>query len=97
MQQGDQVGSQTSEVPDPYWQMALDAKASGHPTARISVTAVHGIEYGEKKCSVTVSIECPQSKPHMDNAALLAFRAAVEYTNDGMSHVAPGVPPLSTP
>jgi hypothetical protein len=33
----------------------------------------------------------------MDKAAELAFRAAVEYTNDGMSILAPALPPIQLP
>jgi hypothetical protein len=89
--------SESGSMEDPYWQLAAAAKATGYPTARISSTVVHGIEYGEIKCSFTVSIECVQSKETMDGAALLAFRAAVEYTNSGMSYLAPELPQLATP
>lgn len=89
--------SNSGTVDDPYWQAASVAKAAGCPTARIAMSVTHGIEYGEIKCSATVSIECAQSKEHMDNAALLAFKAAVEYANDGMSYLAPNLPPLQSP
>ena len=97
MEKGEEVSTQNGVADDPFWRAAVEARASGQPTARVSMMAVHGIEYGEIKCSATVSIECVQSKPHIDSAALLAFKAAVEYTNAGMGFIAPGLPPLPSP
>lgn len=91
------MSTQEGVAPDPYWQAALDAKATEHSIARVSVTTGRALEYGEIKCTVTVSIDCPQAKNYMDKAAELAFKAAVEYTNDGMSILVPNLPPLQVP
>lgn len=94
---GDEVSTQGGVSDDPFWRAAMEAKSSGMPTARVSFTATHGIEYGEIKGSCTVSIECVQAKQHLDNAALLACRAATEYTNAALGYYVPQLPPLKSP
>jgi len=97
IKQGDTVTSQSGQTEDPYWKAAMDAKASGISVARVSSTVTNGSDFGQRKCSTTVSIECPQSKQYMDLAAMLAFKAAVEYTNDGMTYVDPNIAPFQSP
>lgn len=66
--------------------------AQGETKARISYSVKAG-GYGE--IFVNVSIECPQSEPHINLAAELVFRKAVELANDGASHLGiPGVTPV---
>jgi len=94
------IGSQVSEgmetfpeaiYLDDYYTKVQECRAQGLPVARLSSMISRGIEYGEVRCSFTVSIECPQTKDYMDQAAELLFQKALEYTNDGMSVLAPGV------
>lgn len=49
-------------------------------------------EYSRVKCSVTVSLKCPQAEALINKAGELAFRKALELVNDGMSHLAPELP-----
>lgn len=81
------VSSDSAIVPDPFWELGNQARMSNSPTARITINVGCGEEYGRVKCSTTVSLECPQTKAHMDQAAALAFETALGYTNDGMSHL----------
>ena len=97
VEKGEEVHTQGGTADDPYWRAAMDAKNADAPVARISFTATHGIEYGEIKGSCTVSIDCVQSKQHMDNAALLACRAATEYVNAALGYYVPQLPPLKSP
>ena len=71
---------------DPFQRMA------GTEGARVSSTVGRSLEYGEIKCSATVSLDCPQSEAYIDLAGEVAFRKALELANDGMCELAPGVP-----
>lgn len=82
--------------PDPFAGLAIGAQEADE-SARVSVTVQRTLPYGEVKCSFTLSISCAQKKSHMDYAARELFALAVQYTNDGMSWVAPGTPPLQVP
>lgn len=66
-------------------------------TAQVSATAQRSVEYGEVKCSVTVTLTCPQEASWVDYAAKTAFKAALGYCNDGFSWLAPGVPRIEEP
>lgn len=77
---------------DKFYNAVQLCRQQGLPTARIGTTVGRSIEFGEVKCSFTVTIECPQAKEEMDEAAQLVFTKALEYANDGMSHLKPGVP-----
>lgn len=66
--------------------------AQGETKARLSIGVKAG-GYGE--VFVNVSIECPQTEAHMNLAAEVAFRKAVEIANDGADKVGvAGLPPL---
>lgn len=82
--------------PDPFAHLLQHARTAGE-SARVSVTVQQSLQYGEVKCSFTLSIEVPQKKEFMDYAARELFSQAVQYVNDGMSWVAPGLPPLPQP
>jgi hypothetical protein len=64
------------------WQ-AQQARAAGESVARISSTVGTAVQYGEVKCSFTVSIECVQSEATINLAGEAAFLKALELTNDG--------------
>lgn len=51
-------------------------------------------EYSRVKCSVTVSLKCPQTEALINKAGELAFKKALELTNDGMSYLAPDLPAI---
>lgn len=95
------VGSEANEnyeffkdkfILDDFYNQVQACRQQNLPVAHIGTSVGRSIEYGEVKCSFTVSVECPQTKEFMDQAAELVFKKALEYTNDGMSHLAPGVP-----
>lgn len=79
-------------VSDPFM---LLVGQDGEQTARIGATVGRSIAYGDVKCSFTVSINCPQSQACLDRAAELCFETALQYVNDGMSHLAPEVPSIT--
>lgn len=81
---------------DPFTRMSMESSTSGEK-ARVSVTVQHSVQYGEVKCSFTLSISCPQNKQWMDYAAEHVFSQAVQYVNDGMNWLAPGLPALNVP
>lgn len=83
-------------MPDPFWEMS-EAMRPGHPSARISSTVQRSTNYGELKCSFTISVDCPQTKDWMERAAQYAFGTAVQYVNDGFSFLARELPPLEVP
>lgn len=74
-------------VYDPFTVLATLAKQQELPTATISVNVGASEEYASVKCAVTVTLNCPQDENNMNMAAELAFRKAVEWTNDGCSHL----------
>lgn len=83
-------------VIDPFVAMN-PAGAPGDSKARISATVQRSLQYGEIKCSFTVTVSCVQEKACMDYAAEQAFAQAVRYVNDGMDWIAPGLPSLPVP
>jgi hypothetical protein len=62
----------------------------GLELARVSSTVQRSVEYGEVKCSMTVTLSCPQTKEAVDYAMKVAFTTALEGVNDGFSYLAPG-------
>jgi hypothetical protein len=81
---------QNGEIPDPFMELTLGVQESN--LAKIAMTVVHGTDYGGTKCSCTVSLVCPQNSEAIKQAGKLAFLTAVEFVNDGMSHLAPETP-----
>jgi hypothetical protein len=75
---------------DPFLKLAAD-KGS----ARVSGTISRSLEYGELKCGVTVTISCPQSDPHINIAAGICLRKAIELVNGGMKIMGIKITPLS--
>ena len=49
-------------------------------------------DFSRVKCSVSVTLRCPQAEQLINKAAELAFKKALELVNDGMSHLAPELP-----
>jgi len=74
---------------DPFLQLAVKARTKGVP-AKISMTVGRAVQYGEIKCSATVSIDCPQQEGFIDLAAEVAYTKALELVNDGMESM--GIP-----
>lgn len=66
-------------------------------TAAVSATAQRSAEYGEVKCSVTVTLHCPQTGAWLDYTAKTAFKAALEYCNDGFGWMRPGAQGIEGP
>lgn len=84
--------AQEEIISDPF--MLLGEMEEGESSAKVAATVGRSISYGDVKCSFTVSIVCPQSKACMDRAAELCFTTALQYVNDGMSHLAPELPAI---
>jgi len=91
--EGEVVYHKEGILPDPFssLQQAVQTATS---KARVSVTIQRSIQYGEVKCSFTLSVDCPQEKSAMDYAAEHVFIQAVQYVNDGMERLAPGLQPF---
>lgn len=66
---------------DPFYLLSQLARQNGGGIARVSFTVGTSREFGEVKCSATVSIECPQDEKHIDAAGESVYRKALELTN----------------
>lgn len=82
---------------DPFTRMNVEATNATGEKARLSVTVQRALQYGELKCSFTLSISCPQTQQWMDYAAEHIFLQAAKYVNEGMETLVPGLPPLNVP
>lgn len=82
---------------DPFTRMNKSATEMPGEKARLSVTVQRSTQYGELKCSFTLSISCPQTKEWMDYAAEHMFSQATQYVNSGMEWLVPGLPALEVP
>lgn len=95
----EKVGQPTYEregyVEDPFWEMK--SSLAGQQGARVSSTVQRSTNYGELKCSFTITIDCLQTEQWMERAAQYAFRTAVQYVNDGFSYLDRSLPPLEVP
>jgi len=77
---------------DPFQTLAAQATAQGLPVININCNLGTALKYGEVKCGFSVTVACPQSEKNIDMAGEMAFRKAVELTNDAASHL--GLPLL---
>lgn len=91
---GQVVDSTTWYEQDPFWQLLSQSQGQA---AKVSASVGRSVEYGDVKASFVITIDCPQNTPAIDRAAELAFKKALEFTNDAMSHLAPGLPPIDLP
>lgn len=87
---GYQVNEEGTDI-DPFLWLAMQCKARGEAVA--VVTYKTQLDFGKASCSVTIS--CPQDEQSINLAGELAFRKALELTNDGASVI--GEPPLQGP
>lgn len=55
--------------------------------ARVAVGTSEGMDFGQLKVSVTVSVACDQNESAINKAGELAFHKAVELMRDGWSHL----------
>jgi len=77
---------------DPFMMLAQQAQQQGLPISHLNCHMGTSREYGETKCGFSVSVSYPQTEKNIDMAAEMAFRKALELTNDAASHL--GLPPL---
>ena len=83
---------------DPFALLTQKAHQNGHGVAKVSYTVGTAREYGETKCSCTVTIECPQDEQNINLAGEVAYRKALELTNDGASQLEiPQLPAFEEP
>ncbi len=83
---------------DPFFLLGQKARQNGVGIAKVSYTVGTSREYGETKCSCTVSIECPQDEKNIELAGEVAYRKALELTNDGASQLEiPQLPAFEEP
>lgn len=55
--------------------------------ARVAVGTAEGMDFGQLKVSVTVSVACDQNEKAINKAGELAFYKAVELMRDGWSEL----------
>jgi hypothetical protein len=100
-QDGNVIQDQEGYMPDPFGylvqQVENTTQFTGTDPAKISCTVQQSLQYGELKCSFTITISCPQNQAAMDFAAQHAFIQATHYVNNGMRFLAPGLQPLQVP
>lgn len=84
--------TERGEAYDPFWVLAMQAKADGQVVATVSFQVHTAVDYNQAGCKAMVSIACPQAEASINMAGELAFRKAVELANDGASHI--GIPQL---
>lgn len=96
MTNGVRVTQQGGSLPDLFRLLAEGAAEEGF-LAKVSSTVSHGTEYGEIKCSCTITISCPQDAAAIERASAVAFKTAVGFVNDGLSHIAPELEPFRMP
>jgi len=90
----EEVMQQTEILPDPFWKLVHDPSIP-KATVQVEVNRSHDTGGGWVKCGFVVTLSCPQSVQFIEAAAELAFKTAVGYVNDGMSHLAPGLEPMA--
>jgi hypothetical protein len=90
-----------SSQPDPFWDMALQAQASGVPSVPVRVSFGDTVECldptGRKrwpKCEVSVQLECPPTAEFIMRAKEFALQHAVAYVNNAMVRVVPDYTPI---
>ena len=84
-QQGSTIEHNEGIQQDPFWRIRTKTGIQQNSDARITMTVGRALQYGELKCSASVSIECPQQEAHINLAGELAFTKALELVNDGMA------------
>ncbi len=86
---------QTGQAVDPFFLLVQQAKAAGIPTAGVTVQTTCGSDFGQVKVVVSVHLNCVQHEGSLNMAGELAFRKALELTNDGARIL--GIPQLADP
>lgn len=86
MMHNNQLTHLEGQVPDPFSTLH---QLAGEQGARLSMTVQRAEDYGQTKCSCTITISCPQTAQQLDAAAALAFDAGLRYVNWGMQYLAP--------
>jgi hypothetical protein len=83
-------------VPDPLWDLGLQAQASGMPKASVRVSFGDTVECldstGRKrwpKCDVSIQLECPQTTAIILQAKEYALRMAVAYVSNALLRAVP--------
>jgi len=84
-QQGSVVEHDEGIQQDPFWRIRVQDPSRPDSEARVSMALGRSLQYGELKCSASVSIGCPQQEAHINLAGELAFTKALELVNDGMA------------
>lgn len=77
--------------------VTIICKQTDAPTSSVSTTVQRSAEYGEVKCSVTITLTCPQDAAWVNHTAKVGFKAALGFCNDGFSWLCPGAPRLEGP
>jgi len=72
---------------DPFFTLGEMAK-SGEIRSTVSSEARRSLDYGQVGCKVYISMQCPQNESSINLAAEIAFKKALELTNDGMQLLA---------
>ena len=73
------------------------ARANSETVAVVTVSAQRSTEYGGVKCTVGVTLECPQTNEWIKHTAKVGFKLALEFTNDGFSYLCPDAERIEGP
>lgn len=83
----------TGQLEDPFWALAASAKELGH-MATVETKVSH---WGQHvSVGFTISIQCPQTRAHLEYAAQLVFVTATRFVNDAVSRLDSSMPLLPT-
>lgn len=77
---------------DPF-QRVFDASESIPGPAEVTMSVGSSVDYGNVKCTASVTIRCIQTEAYIDIAAEVAFTKAQELCDDALSVF--GVPPMT--
>jgi hypothetical protein len=81
----------SGQLQDPFWNLALESR--GQP-ASVEAKVSHWGQHVSVAFKIT--IQCPQTKDHIEYASHLAYRTAVRYVNDAVSRLDSSMPLLPT-
>lgn len=88
-------GVQPPHPTDPFaWlaEKAVEYKAQGLPTVRITCSPTGGTDYGQVKLNFSITIECPQTDAHVMMAGEAAFLRAKQLLDEGSENM--GIPKI---
>lgn len=89
-----QVWNDSGSEPDPFSHLSRGSTVPPESQVEMQVSRSADLGNGWVKCQATVRVTCPQDEKSINMAGEVAFLKALEGVNDGMSFLAPGLPPI---